>query len=407
MQASWDSIWINGSVATGENGYGFIEHGAIAVKNNEIAWVGEAANLPGKAENLAKQVHDLLGCCITPGLIDCHTHLVYAGNRANEFEMRLQGKSYEEIAKQGGGIMATVSATRSASENDLLKQSLPRVRALMSKGVTTIEIKSGYGLDWQTEAKILRVAKIIGDELPVTIKTTFLGAHTFPPEFKQQPEQYVDYLCDEMIPAVAKEKLADAIDVFCETIAFNIQQTERIFKVAKSHNLAIKCHAEQLSDSGSALLAAKYQALSADHLEYANEKSVQALADAGTVAVLLPGAYYYLREKSCPPVPLFRQYNVPIAIATDCNPGTSPTTSLPLMMNMACTLFRLTPEETFSAVTKNAARALGIEKTCGTLSIGKHADFAIWDISHPRELSYVIDAANLISLVKNGEILFD
>src|SRR3990167_3583468 len=353
-------------------------------------------------DNLANHVDDMQGRCVTPGLIDCHSHIVYAGNRSNEFEMRLQGISYEEIAKQGGGIQSTVAATRNASEQELLIQSLPRAQALMASGATTIEIKSGYGLNWETEEKMLRVAKCIEEILPVTIYKTFLGAHTIPIEYRDKPNAYVDLICNEMVPLIAKEKLANAIDVFCEKIAFNLQQTERVFKAAQQHGLAIKCHSEQLSDSGSAILAAKYHALSVDHLEHVSDQGVEAIAKSKTVAVLLPGAFYFLRENKLPPIALLRQHGVPIALASDCNPGTSPILSLLLILNMACTLFRLTPQEALQGVTKYAAQALGLQTTHGTLSVGKTADFAIWNINHPAELAYYLGGSPLYSLVKKG-----
>jgi imidazolonepropionase len=398
----WDAIWLNGLLATCESDYGLIEHGAIAVKDGKIAWVGKQADLPATPQTLAPIIHDLAGACLTPGLVDCHTHVIYAGNRVNEFEQRLHGVSYEEISKRGGGIQSTVSATRAASEDELFAQSIERVRALLANGTTTLEIKSGYGLDWQTELKILRVAQRLRKALPVTIQATFLGAHTIPPEYRGQADAYIDLVCEDMIPKVAEEKLAEAVDVFCENIAFNLAQTERVFHAAQQYHLAIKCHAEQLSDSGSASLAAKYKAISADHLEYASAESVQALAKSGTVAVLLPGAFYFIREKKLPPLELLRRHKVPIAIATDCNPGTSPILSLPLVMNMACTLFRMTPEEALLGVTKHAAMALGLGNQLGTLTIGKTADFAIWQINHPADLAYYMGANSLKYVVRAG-----
>ncbi|WP_407641501.1 imidazolonepropionase [Aquicella lusitana] len=391
-------------MATCEQGYGLIQEAAIAVKEGTIAWLGAMNALPGKPDALADQVYDVKGYCLTPGLIDCHTHLIYAGNRASEFEMRLQGVSYEEIARRGGGIQSTVRATRQASFETLLQASLKRARALLASGVTTVEIKSGYGLDWDTELKILRVAKRIEELLPMTVCTTFLGAHTIPVEYREAPDAYVDLVCEEMIPKVAREKLASAVDVFCEKIAFNLQQTERVFKTAKQHGLAVKCHSEQLSDSGSASLAAAYQALSVDHLEHISEAGIKAIAQSGTVAVLLPGAYYFLREKAQPPVELLRQHRVPMAIATDCNPGTSPLLSLLIALNMACTLFRLTPEEALTGVTRYAAKALGLHKQ-GTLTLGNYADFAVWEAAHPAELAYYIGGNPLRQLVKRGKIV--
>jgi imidazolonepropionase len=384
---TWDTLWKNALLATCEQHYGLIPNAAIATKAGKIAWLGAMQDLPPHA---AKQTHDLEGRCLTPGFIDCHTHLVYGGNRAHEFEQRLQGMSYEEIARQGGGIHSTVNATRAATEEDLYEQSRTRAQALIASGATTIEIKSGYGLDWQTEAKILRVAKRLGEKLPVTIKRTFLGGHAIPPEYRGKADAYVDLVCNEMIPQVAQEKLADAVDVFCEKIAFNLEQTERMFKAAQQHGLAIKCHAEQLSDSGSAALAARYHALSVDHLEHVSSTGVKAVAHSGTVAVLLPGAFYFLRETKLPPIAALRQHHIPIALATDCNPGTSPVLSMPLILNMACTLFRLTPEEALLGLTCHAAKALGMHATHGTLTVGKVADFAIWEVGHPAELAYYV-----------------
>lgn len=386
----WDELWINALLVTMEkdNDYGLINNAAIAVKNSKIAWLGPITDLLDKPEHLAATVHDIQGRCITPGLIDCHTHLIYAGNRSHEFSMRLQGKSYEEIAKSGGGIRSTVLATRECSEEMLLEQSLRRAYALMAEGVTTIEIKSGYGLDLLTELKILRVAKQMSQMLPLTIKKTFLGAHAVPLEYQGRADEYIDLICEEMIPVVAEQALADCVDVFCERIGFDLAQTERVFATAKKYGLAIKCHAEQLSNMDATSLAAEYHALSVDHLEHLSEKGVHALAKSGTVAVLLPGAFYFLRETRLPPIHLLREYQIPIAIATDCNPGTSPVTSILLMLNMACTLFHLTPFEALQGVTIHAAKALGLAESHGSLAVGKVADLLIWDISHPDELAY-------------------
>lgn len=405
MNRQWDAIWINATLVTCENGYGIIEQAALAVKDGKIAWIGDMAALPADLEQQVEFIHDVSGACITPGLIDCHTHLVYAGNRAYEFELRLEGVSYEEIAKKGGGIQSTVSQTRGASEEDLLQQVLIRARTMLANGVTTIEIKSGYGLDLETEIRILQVAKRIGEILPITVKKTFLGAHTFPKEFKNNPEQYVDLVCNEMLPAIAELDLADAVDVFCEGIAFNLAQTKRVFAKANELGLPVKCHSEQLSDSNSAALAAKYNALSVDHLEYLSEDGVKAIAAAGTTAVVLPGAYYYLREVKKPPIDMLRSAQVPLAIATDCNPGTSPIMSLPVIMNMACTLFRMTPEEALLGVTQNAAKALGMADSHGTLTVGKIADLAVWDIGYPAELAYYIGNQPLMQLVKEGHVI--
>jgi len=407
MKHQWDSIWINGLIATCEQGYGLKEKAGIAVKNGKIAWLGAIQDLPDSPDRVATHVYDIQGRCLTPGFIDCHTHLIYAGNRAHEFELRLNGVTYEEIARQGGGIKSTVEATRNASEKELLQASLARAMALTRSGVTTLEIKSGYGLDWPTELKMLKVAKQIESILSLTISKTFLGAHTVPLEYRDNADAYIDLVCNEMIPIVAKEKLAEAVDVFCEKIAFNLEQTERVFKAAKQYGLAIKCHAEQLSDSGSAALAAKYHAWSSDHLEHVSSQGVEALAQSGSVAVLLPGAFYFLRETHLPPIDLLRQHQVPIAIASDCNPGTSPILSLLLILNMACTLFRLTPEEALAGVTRHAAKALGLEKTHGTLTVGKMGDFAIWDVSHPVELTYYLGGNPLRQLVKKGKPIIE
>lgn len=399
----WDALWINVHIATMAGpDYGLIKNAALAVKDGKVAWLDKMQDLPNSPENLAETVHNADGRCMTPGLIDCHTHLVYAGNRCQEFAMRLKGETYEAIARAGGGIRSTVLATRNASEQELLQQSLKRAQALMAEGVAVIEIKSGYGLDLATELKILRVAKKIAEILPITVKTTFLGAHTLPVEYQGKADEYIDLVCSEMIPAVAQEKLADSVDVFCETIAFNLQQTERVFAAAKKYGLGVKCHSEQLSDSGSAVLAANYQALSVDHLEYLSDDGVRALAKSGSVAVLLPGAFYFLQEKQIPPIAMLRQHHVPIAIATDCNPGTSPVTSLLLMLNMACTLFKLTPEEAMLGVTRNAAKALGILATHGTIEKNKAAEFVVWDIKHPEELIYYIGLNPLYERITSG-----
>ncbi len=403
----WDMLWIDAKLATfvGSAPYGAIEDGAIAVQDGKIAWVGSQASLHSKPEQLAQTVYSAKDRWITPGLIDCHTHLVYAGNRAREFEMRLEGMSYAEIAKAGGGIRSTVAATRAADFLQLYQQSAKRLEFLLIEGVTTIEIKSGYGLDLETELKILHVAKKLAQDYPVTIRTTFLGAHALPEEYAGRTDEYIDFVCHEVLPAVAKEKLADAVDVFCETIGFNAAQTEKVFIAAQQLGLPVKLHADQLSDCDGAALAAQHKALSADHLEFTSEAGVKAMAKNGTVAVLLPAAFYFLREKKLPPIDLLRKYKVPMAIATDCNPGTSPTTSLLLMLNMACTLFRLTPEEALAGITKNAARALGIADSYGTLEVGKEADFIIWDIDYPAVLAYEIGFNPCAGIVKAGTVI--
>ena len=388
--ATWDSLWLNVHLATmaDVHSYGEIRDGAIAVRNGLIAWVGPRADLP--AAYSAVTVYDGQGVWLTPGLIDCHTHIVYAGNRSDEFEDRLNGVSYEAIARRGGGILSTVNATRAASEPQLLEQSRLRVQRLLDEGVTTLECKSGYGLDLATEAKILRVARQLGEQLPVSIRTTFLGAHALPPEYAGRADDYITLVCEQMLPALAAQGLVDAVDAFCEKIGFSAAQTERVFKAAQQHGLPVKLHAEQLSDQGGAALTARYQGLSADHLEYLSEDGIAALAQAGTVAVLLPGAFYFLRETRLPPIAGLRAASVPIAISTDCNPGTSPMTSLLLAMNMACTLFRMTPLEALQGTTCHAAQALGLQQQVGRLAVGLRADFALWRIERPADLSYAI-----------------
>ncbi|KGF80361.1 imidazolonepropionase [Massilia sp. JS1662] len=396
MSEAVDVLYANARVATLADGYGIIEDGAVAVREGRIAWVGPRAEAPQ-----APITHDCGGLWLTPGLVDCHTHVVYAGNRSDEWEARLNGATYEDIARAGGGIMSTVRATRAASEEALLQASLPRIRALLAEGVTTLEIKSGYGLDLESEAKMLRVARRVGELLPVTVRTTFLGAHALPPEYAGRADDYVDTLCSEMLPALATQGLVDAVDAFCERIGFSHDQTARVFDVARRLGLPVKLHAEQLSDQGGAALVARHGGLSADHLEWLSEEGVAAMARAGTVAVLLPGAYYFLRETRMPPLALLRDAGVPLAVATDCNPGTSPMTSLLLAMNMACTLWRLTPLEALRGVTVNAARALGLLET-GTLEAGKRADFALWDIARPADLAYAIGANPCRGVVRAG-----
>ena len=401
----WDSLWLSANLATmteGGDRYGVIEDGAIAVEDGSIAWVGGRAELDGDAEREAAEVHDAGGRWITPGLIDCHTHIVYAGHRAHEFEMRLDGASYEEIARAGGGIVSTVRETRSASAAELEAQSLPRLEALAAGGVTTVEIKSGYGLDIETELKQLRVARSTAAKAGLNVRTSFLGAHALPQEMAGQPDAYIDFVCAEALPAAVGT--ADAVDCFCETIGFNAEQTARVFATARGLGLPVKLHADQLSDGGGAALAAQFEALSADHLEHANDTGLAAMAKAGTVAVLLPGAYYFLRETKRPPVEAFRKHGVPMAVATDSNPGSSPTLSLLLMANMACTFFGLTVEEALGGITRNAAKALGMGATHGTLEKGKAADLAVWDIREPAELAYAIGANPCVQVVRGGQI---
>jgi imidazolonepropionase len=375
---------------------------ALGIRDGSIAWIGAARDLPRDAG--AKRTIDAQRRWATPGLVDCHTHLVHAGSRAHEFAQRLDGVTYAEIAAAGGGIQATVKATRAASADALAAASAPRLAAMARQGVTTVEIKSGYGLDTANELKQLRVARRLGGEQDVDVRTTLLAAHALPPEFAGRADAYVDYVCRDTLPAAVHEHLADAVDAFCETIAFTPAQTRRVFDAARSHGLPVKLHADQLSDGDGAALAASYRALSADHLEHASVSSIAAMAKAGTVAVLLPGAFYALRETRLPPIDALRTHGVPIAISTDCNPGTSPATSLPLMMNMACTLFRMTPCEALAGVTRNAARALGLADR-GTLDVGQRADLALWDIDDPAELAYRIGAEACVGVIRGGRIV--
>lgn len=383
-----DRLWTGARIVTldpAHPGLGIIEDGAVAARDGRIAWVGPRAEQP--ALEAAERI-DVDGRWITPGLVDCHTHLVYGGNRAQEFELRLAGASYEEIARAGGGIISTVKATRAASESELVASALPRLDALIAEGVTSIEIKSGYGLETDTEARQLRAARRLGEVRPISVFTTFLGAHALPPEAEGDKDGYIARLCAQMLPAIAAEKLADAVDAFMEGIAFSGAQTARVFEVAKRLGLPVKLHADQLSNLGGATLAARYGALSADHLEHTDEAGAAAMAKAGTVAVLLPGAFYFLRETQKPPVELLRKHGTRIAIATDSNPGSSPLTSLLLAMNMGATLFRLTIDEIIAGVTREAARALGRLPTVGTLEAGKWCDLAIWNVERLAELPY-------------------
>lgn len=404
----WDAVWINVHLATIDetvgrsDGYGTILDGALAIRNDRIAWVGRRRDLPPGWR--AGTEHDGGGGWLTPGLIDCHTHLVYAGNRADEFERRLGGMSYEDIAKSGGGIASTVRATRAASEDELAAQGATRLQRLVAEGVTTVEIKSGYGLDTVNELKMLRAARRLAQVCGVEVKTTFLGAHALPPEFAGRPDEYIALVCDEVLPAVADAKLADAVDAFCERIGFTPAQTARVLAAAQARGLPVKLHADQLSDLGGGRIAAEFRSLSADHLEHASAESVRAMARAGTVAVLLPGAFYFLRETRLPPIAGFRQNNVPMAIATDCNPGTSPCTSLLLMLNMACTLFRLTPAEALAGVTRSAALALGIGSEAGRLIPGHRADLALWDIARAADLAYAFGANPCVRRVVRGVV---
>lgn len=390
----------NATIATfsASGPYGLISDGAVLIENGRIAWVGQGADAP--ASPVAR---DLEGRLVTPALIDCHTHLVHGGNRAREFEMRLQGASYQDIARAGGGIVSTVAATRKADHDELLADALRRVDALMAEGVGTVEIKSGYGLDLETELRMLRVARAIGRARPVRVVTSFLGAHAVPPEYKDRPDAYLDQVCLPALRAAHAEGLLDAVDGFCEGIAFSAPQMARVFDVAADLGLPVKLHAEQLSHGGGTALAARYGALSADHVEYATASDAIALARAGSVAVLLPGAFYTLGETQMPPVAAFRAHGVPMALATDANPGSSPMTSLLLAANMGCTLFRLTPEEALQGITANAAKALGLADA-GRIAPGLRADLAVWDVEHPAELAYRIGFNPLFERWFDGKV---
>ena len=399
----WDGLAIGVSLATleGDAGYGAIADGALGWRDGLLAYVGPRAGLPGDPATLAREVVALDGGWITPGLVDCHTHVVFAGDRAGEFELRLQGASYEAIARAGGGILSTVRAVRAASEDELLAQSLPRARSLLRDGVTTLEIKSGYGLDYDNERKMLRVARRIGTELGITVRTTFLGAHALPPEFANDASGYIAAAVEWLV-ALHEEGMVDAVDAFCEGIGFTPAQTRRMFEAAAALRLPVKLHADQLSDLGGAGLVAEYRGLSADHVEHASEASVRAMAAAGTVAVLLPGAFHVLRETKLPPLDLLRAHGVPMAVATDCNPGTSPLLSLRQAMQLACTHFRLTPEEALRGATVHAARALGCDDR-GMLLVGMRADFVHWRIGQPAELGYWLGGALADAVFAGGQ----
>lgn len=378
--------------------YGLLSDAAVAIKNGKISWVGTSSDSPDATSTI-----DGRGQYLSPGLIDCHTHLVFAGNRANEFEQRLTGVSYQEIARQGGGILSTVRATRQASEEQLLILATKRVKQLQSEGVTTIEVKSGYGLDVETETKMLRVARQLGQLDGITVQTTFLGAHALPLEYKDRSDAYIDMICERMLPEIAQHKLADAVDGFCEGIGFSVAQMTRVFDRAQQLGLPVKLHAEQLSDLSGAALVANYRGLSADHLEYLSESSIQQMQKHDTTAVLLPGAFYTLSETKLPPIELLRNYNIPMAVASDYNPGSSPLCSLKLMLHMACTQFKLTPEEAIAGVTINAAKALGLDKVVGSIDVGKNADLCLWDIEHPAELAYTYGVNPLSKLWSKGK----
>lgn len=414
MTASWlmkiqtgsqmtDLVIKNVNLMTMSNGvsanYGLVENTAIAIADGKISWIGEQKDAPK-----ANEVIDAKGQYLSPGLVDCHTHLVFAGSRAHEFEQRLTGVSYEEIAKQGGGILSTVNATREASFELLLELALQRAKQLLSEGVTSLEIKSGYGLDTETEIKMLKVARAVGEQLPINVRTTFLGAHALPTEYKGKADEYIDLICEDMLPKVAELNLADAVDGFCEGIGFSPEQMQRVFDKAQELGLPVKLHAEQLSDLSGAELVANYQGLSADHLEYLSEKSVNAMAENETVAVLLPGAFYTLSETKLPPIEMLREHKVAMAIGSDYNPGSSPLCSLKLMLHMACTQFKMTPEEALAGITKHGAKALGLTSK-GTLEVGKDADMCLWNIQHPAELAYTFGVNPLTSKWIAGKMI--
>jgi len=399
---SADGVWHHCHLLPDADPARAIRDGALVVADGRLAWIGAEADLPDPYRPLPR--HDAGGAWITPGLVDCHTHLVYGGQRADEFAMRLAGASYEEIARAGGGIVSTVRATREAGEDTLFAQAAARLKPLLAEGVTAIEIKSGYGLALDAERKQLRVARRLGEAFGVTVHTTFLGAHALPPEYAGRADDYIDLVCGTMLPALAAEGLVDAVDAFCEGIGFSPAQTTRVFEAARRHGLPVKLHAEQLSNLGGAALAAGFGALSADHLEHLDEAGIRAMAASGTVAVLLPGAYYFLRDTHLPPLALLREHGVPIAIATDHNPGTSPTTSLLLMMNMACTLFRMTVPEVLAGVTTHAAQALGAADRHGRLAPGRVADFALWQVTSPAELAYWFGRNPCAAVVRQGRV---
>lgn len=404
---SADGLWTGLRLAPGAAPDVSLPEGAqaaIAVEQGRIAWIGDNGSVPARFANAPR--HDGAGALVTPGLIDCHTHLVYGGQRANEFAMRLAGASYEEVAKAGGGIVSSVRATREAGEDELFAQAAPRLEQLLADGVCAIEIKSGYGLSLEHERKQLRVARRLGEAYGVTVRTTFLGAHALPPEYTGRSGEYIDAVCKEMMPALAAEGLIDAVDVFCERIAFSLEETERVFQAARALGLPVKLHAEQLSDMGGAALAARYGALSCDHIEHLSPEGIAAMREAGTVAVLLPGAYYTLRDTHLPPIEALRAAGVPMAVSTDHNPGTSPALSLLLMVNMACTLFRLTVPEALAGVTVHAAQALGLADTHGVLGVGRPADFVLWDVRETAELAYWFGHRPARTVVRQGRVSF-
>lgn len=401
----YDTIWTNARLATmvpDETPYGMIEDAALAAQDGSIAWLGPAAVLPDAPERLAARVIDVGGRWITPGLVDPHTHLIFGGERVADFERRIGGEGYVAAAAGGSGIAHTVALTRASDEETLLRDAARRLRFLIDNGATTVEVKSGYGLDVETELRMLRVARHLAAQCGVSIRTTYLGAHVVPPEYANRRETYLDLVCDVMLPRVAREGLADAVDVFCDSIGFSPRETQRVLATAQALDLAVKVHADQIEDTGAAQLAARMGALSADHLEHTDEEGVRALAAAGTVAVLLPGAYYFLRETVKPPLDALRRYGVPLALATDCNPGTSPLLALPAAMNLACVIFGFSPEEALAGVTRNAARALGLDDR-GVLALGKRCDLALWDVSSPAEIAYWLGGSPCAGVVVSGD----
>jgi imidazolonepropionase len=402
---AWDQVWTGANLATmveGSDPYGALIDGAVAVRGERIAWIGSTSEALPRAKAVGARVHDAAGLWLTPGLIDCHTHLVYGGDRVAEYEMRLKGATYEQIARAGGGIQSTVSATRTASSDELMAAARLRAQRLMAEGITTLEIKSGYGLELSSERRMLEVARQLGRELALAVRTTYLGLHALPPEFRSDRKGYVDAVSGPWLKTLCEAQLVDAVDAFCENIAFTVAETRQFLSAAARLNLRAHVHAGQLSDLGAAELAAEFAALSADHLEYLSAGGAAALKQSGTVAVLLPCAYFMLRQTDPPPIALLREAGVPLAVATDCNPGTSPCTSLLLALSMACTLFGLTPEEALAGATRNAARALGLGEDRGTLCVGKRADFALWRIGQPAELCYALGANPLVGAVFGG-----
>ncbi len=404
----WDQLWIEVNLATMDpdqpGAYGAIRDGAVAIKDGKIAWVGPRSALP-EFDPFSLPVYRGHGGWLTPGLIDCHTHLLFGGTRASEFEQRLNGATYEQIAQAGGGILSTVRATRAADEETLFQGGRKRLNSLLREGVTTVEIKSGYGLDLPTERRLLEVARHLGAMHPIEVVTTFLGAHALPEEYRGDAEGYVREVIETQLPAIAGDGLADAVDVFCEHIAFDLVQTEAIFQAAKAHDLPVKLHAEQLSNMGGSALAARYQALSVDHIECLDEAGVKAIADAGTVAVLLPGAFFTLKETRRPPIALLREHRVPMALASDFNPGSSPLCSTLLMLNMGCTLFGLTPEEALAGVTRHGARALGLQERVGQIRVGMEADLVLWEIDEPAELAWQYGCNPCREVMKHGQMV--